>query len=120
MENLDLIILSTVVSTLFLVFGIVVYREFTNPENFKTGNNGGPRANMIKFVGSLFDQTESNTIPLEEKKVILYSIKRTISDMESDGVYFPEDIKEKLEQKRKELMCEYSGLPSPLSYESYK
>lgn len=118
MENLDLIILSTIVSTLFLVFGIFVYRELTNPDTFKESTEGGPRAQMIKFVGSLFDQTDSKTMPVEQKKVILTSIKRTISDMETDGVYFPEDIKEKLEQKRAELMCEYSGLPSPSSYQN--
>ena len=118
MENIDLIVLSSIVSTLFVVFGIVVYREFTNPDNFMVTKPGGLRTNMIKFVGSLFDQTNSKTMPIEQKKVILSSIKRTISDMESDGVYFPDDIKEKLEQKRVELMCEYSGLPSPASYEN--
>lgn len=119
MENLDLIIMSTIVSTLFLVFAVVVFREFTNPNNFKTTKQGGPRVKMIKFVGSLFDQTNSKELSIQEKQVLISSIKRTISDMESDGVYFPEEIKEKLEQKRKELNCEYSGLPSPMAYQDY-
>jgi hypothetical protein len=42
---------------------------------------------------------------------------RTISDMEDDGVYFPESIKNELEKKREELYCEYSNLPSVKSYE---
>ncbi len=37
--------------------------------------------------------------------------------MESDGVYFSEDVKQELEKKREEMMCEYSGLPSVKSYE---
>jgi hypothetical protein len=38
--------------------------------------------------------------------------------MESDGVYFTEEIKDKLEEYREETYCEYSGLPSPKAYES--
>jgi len=37
--------------------------------------------------------------------------------MESDGVYFPESVKIELEKKRKEMICEYSGLPSMKAYE---
>jgi hypothetical protein len=40
-----------------------------------------------------------------------------LSDMESDGVYFPEEIKIKLREIREELNCEYSGLPSVKFYE---
>ena len=45
---------------------------------------------------------------------------KTISDMESDGVYFPEEIKDKLQEYREEMHCEYSGLPSPKAYENVK
>jgi len=38
--------------------------------------------------------------------------------MESDGIYFPEKVKDDLQKKREELYCEYSGLPSPKSYET--
>jgi len=37
--------------------------------------------------------------------------------MESDGMYFPKEIKEKLEKEREELFCEYSGLPSVKAYQ---
>ena len=40
--------------------------------------------------------------------------------MESDGVYFPEEIKDKLQEYREEMHCEYSGLPSPKAYEDVK
>ncbi len=44
-------------------------------------------------------------------------IQRTLSDMESDGVYFSQDVKEKLKKDREELFCEYSGLPSVKAYQ---
>jgi hypothetical protein len=44
------------------------------------------------------------------------AIKRTMADMESDGVYFSPEDKKALEQKRKEMTCEYSGLPSVKAY----
>jgi hypothetical protein len=37
--------------------------------------------------------------------------------MESDGIYFPDDIKEQLKQQKEELHCEYSGLPSVRAYQ---
>ena len=37
--------------------------------------------------------------------------------MESDGIYFPEEVKEQLKEYREEMHCEYSGLPSPKSYD---
>jgi hypothetical protein len=45
---------------------------------------------------------------------------KTIADMESDGIYFPQEVKEKMKEYREELHCEYSGLPSPKSYENAK
>lgn len=44
------------------------------------------------------------------------TLERTISDMETDGVYFPPQIKQELKKRLEELHCEYSGLPSVLSY----
>jgi hypothetical protein len=41
---------------------------------------------------------------------------KQLSDMESDGVYFPDNVKILLEKKREERLCEYSGLPSPKAY----
>ena len=41
-----------------------------------------------------------------------------LADMESNGVYFSEDIKEELEKQREELLCEYSGLPSVKAYQN--
>jgi len=41
-----------------------------------------------------------------------------LADMEIDGIYFSEQIKEQLEKQREELYCEYSGLPSVKAYEN--
>jgi hypothetical protein len=118
MENLDIIILSTIVSTLFVVFGIVMYKELKNaPDQSNDLYETSPRANMIRFIGSIFDTEVTSKMTKKEKVAVYNAVKRTISDMESDGVYFPEDVKQKLEKKREEMMCEYSGLPSVKSYE---
>lgn len=118
MENLDIIILSTIITTLFVVFVITMWRELNavskNPPDYS--KETGPRANMINFIGSLFDlEASSKMSPLDKAKMYRV-IKRTIADMESDGVYFPKEIKEELKQKRNELVCHYSDLPSVMSY----
>jgi hypothetical protein len=120
MENLDIIILTSIVSTLFIVFGIAMYREFTNME--KNGYQYDPNAKkygrdaLFDMMARLFE----DEAPKEEKKVIYKAVKRTISDMESDGIYFSEEIKDKLQAYREEMHCEYSGLPSVISYDSKK
>jgi len=43
-----------------------------------------------------------------------------LADMESNGMYFSEDVKEELEKQREEFYCEYSGLLSPKAYEYVK
>lgn len=100
MENLDIYILTSVMVILFLVFIIGIYRAVKD-------------ADMLKLVGKMFD---NENIPNKEKKVIYKAIHRTMSDMESDGVYFPIEVKEELKRQKEELYCEYSGLPSVLAY----
>ncbi len=113
MENLDIIILTSILSTLFIVFGIVVYKEIKNNGFVSNGIEKGPRADMVRFMGRLFDQ--ESTKPVQKAK-LYQTIKRTISDMESDGVYFSEDVKEELKKRKDKMTCEYSGLPSVMSY----
>lgn len=119
MENIDIYILSSIVATLFAVFIITMWRELNavskNPPDYS--QERGPRADMIKFVGNIFDD---KNIPNKEKKMIVKAIARTISDMESDGLYFPDEVREEFKRQRDELNCEYSGLPSVKSYEEKK
>ncbi len=117
MQNLDIIILTSILSTLFIVFGIVVVRELSKPESeLQSSKEGGPRADFIRFVGRLFDEEATKKMSKKEKRAMYGAIKRTMADMESDGVYFSPEDKKALEQKRKEMTCEYSGLPSVKAY----
>lgn len=115
MENLDIIVLTSIVATLFLVFIIAIYREFKSigSKPYVYEKETGPRAQLVSFMGNLFNDT---SIKKEDKKTIFKAINRTIADMESDGMYFPEQVKEELKKQRDELNCEYSGLPSVLFY----
>lgn len=116
MENLDIIILTSVLSTLFVVFGVLMYKELSSVDEntYKTSKDGGPRVYLMKMMGRLFD----DEIPTDERKIIYKAVKRTMSDMESDGIYFPEEVRERLKEYRDELNCEYSGLPSVKFYEN--
>lgn len=121
MENIDIIILTSILSTLFVVFGIVMYKEFNNAfDQSHDIYEKGIRADMIRFIGSIFDTESTKKMTKKEKFTVFTAFNRTISDMEIDGVYFPKEIKDKLEEKRKELNCEYSGLPSVKSYDKIK
>ena len=116
MENLDIIVLTTILCTLFVVFGVLMYKELASVDEntYKTSKDGGPRVYLMKMMGRLFD----DEIPVKERQIIYKAVKRTMSDMESDGIYFPEEVKERLREYRDELNCEYSGLPSVKSYEN--
>jgi hypothetical protein len=117
MENLDIIILSTIVTTLFIVFGFVTIKELRSVDlNSKPSEETGPRANMIRFVGRLFDESETKKMNPRQQAMVYSNVKRTIADMETDGVYFPKEVKDKLKKKREELICNYSDLPSVMSY----
>ncbi len=116
MENLDIFILTSVVATLFVVFFVGCYRELKNVDenSYKYEKEGGPRVALFNMMARLF---EDEKIPKKEKKVIYKAMHKTIADMESDGIYFPKDIKEELKKQREELTCEYSGLPSVKTYD---
>ncbi len=120
MENLDIIILTTILSTLFIVFFGLMYREFSKMEKneykYDPNEKKYGREALLIFMQRLFDDETTKKMTKKEKRVMLSSVKRTIADMESDGVYFPIEIKEDLEKKRKEMTCEYSGLPSVKAY----
>lgn len=119
MENIDVIILTSIIATAFVVFIVATYREFMNmrknPQSYQTRNEGGPRAELVNFMSKLF---EDQKMSKKKKKVVYQAMFRTMADMESDGVHFPEDIKKELIKNREESICEYSGLPSPKFYES--
>ena len=83
MENIDLIVLTAIISVLFLVFIIATFREFSesNKTPFKGGKEKGIRADMIQFVGRIF--TDEKIDP-KEKRELLSIVKKTLSEMESN------------------------------------
>lgn len=116
MENLDIYLLTAVITTLFAVFIILIYRELSSVDenSHKHEKEGGPRVALFNLMARLF---EDETMPKKEKKKVYKAMYRTIADMESDGIRFSEEIKEEMKKAKEELNCEYSGLPSPKAYE---
>lgn len=119
MENFDVIILSAVAAIGFIIFIVGCFREFSKMEK----EEYRPSTNVRKFGrDAIYDMMErmfdDNKQTKEDKVKLIKTLDRTIADMESDGLYFSEEVKEKLEKEREELFCEYSGLPSPKAYEN--
>jgi hypothetical protein len=84
MENLDIILLTAVVSVLFLVFIIASYREFSimGKSGFKGGKEKGPRAEMVQFLQNVF--TDESIEP-RKKKELSSIIKKTLDEIDSGG-----------------------------------
>ena len=119
MENIEIVILSVVVMIAFVVFIVTSIREFSKmeKEEYKYDPKGSKlgRDAIYYLLESLFEDV---SLSKNDKKSLIKTIDRTMADMESDGIYFPEKIKDDLQKKRDELYCEYSGLPSPKSYDT--
>ncbi|MBK6991031.1 MAG: hypothetical protein IPH34_04040 [Chitinophagaceae bacterium] len=83
MENLDIIILTIIVSLLFLVFIIATYQELTSAKLTKTkfGKETGPRAAMIEFIGKIFT---GENIETTEKEKLIELMKKSLKDLEKD------------------------------------
>ena len=116
---MEIVLLSSIVVTLFVVFGIATYRELKvmSEKPYVYTKETGGRASLVNFVGRLFDnELASKKMTTKQKDIVYKAIYRTMADMESEGVYFPEDVKEEMKKQRDELHCNYSGLPSVLSY----
>lgn len=118
MENLDVIILSAFAATGFIIFIVGCFKEFSRMEKEEyrpsTANKKFGRDAVYDLMERMFDDTKQTK---EEKVKLIKTLDRTIADMESDGMYFSEEVKQKLEKEREELFCEYSGLPSPKAYD---
>ena len=110
MENLDVIILSAFVTIGFLIFIVGCLREFSKME--KEGYTYTPtrkkfgRDAVYDMMERLFDDTKQTK---EDKVKLINTLDRTIADMESDGMYFSDEVKEKLEKEREELFRFYAG-----------
>ena len=120
MGNIDLIVLTTMVVIAFGIFIVKSIKEFTKMDtqdySHNTRNPKFGRDAVYNMLERLFNDANTKT----QKADLIKTIDRTISDMESDGVYFSEEVKQKLEKEREDLFCEYSGLPSPMAYNTIK
>ena len=68
--DMDIILLTAVISTLFIVFIIAVYREFAVMENetYVFQKETGPRAGLVNFVGNL---ASNKSLTASEKKLFI-------------------------------------------------
>ena len=84
MENLDIILFTTIVIILFLVFILATFKEIMEDAKspHKGGKERGPRADMMEFVGRIFSDDH---IKPQEKKELLNIIKKKIDDIEVDA-----------------------------------
>ena len=100
--EMDVVILTAIIVTLFIVFIIAVYREFSVMENetYVFQKESGPRAGLVNFVGNL---AANKSLSTSERKSIYKAMNRNIADMESDGVYFDEIVKEMIKEQMAEL-----------------
>jgi hypothetical protein len=100
MENLDIIILTVVVVIAFIVFIVTSIQEFKkmedSPYEFERAS-GITRAALFNLLSSLVDDEE---LPEKNREKFKSTIKRTISDMETDGVYFNKDDKKAIKKER--------------------
>lgn len=101
MENLDVIILTILVVVSFVIFIATSVKEFSKmeeePYKFEKAS-GFTRAALFNVLSSLFTEED---ISEQTKNRIKNNLKRTISDMETDGVYFSDEIEKKSTKEKK-------------------
>lgn len=101
MENLDVIILTIAVAIAFVIFIITSLKEISQmadePYKFEKPS-GFTREALFDALSSLFDDDE---ISVKNRKKFKATLARTISDMETDGMYFNK-TKESLDKEKSE------------------
>jgi len=101
MENLDVIILTILVVVSFVIFIATSVKEFgrmeEEPYEYEKAS-GFTRAALFNMLSSLFTEED---ISEQARKRIKNNLKRTISDMETDGVYFSDQTEKKIKREKK-------------------
>ena len=79
-NNTDIIVLTSVLIVLFLVFIIATVREFNimSTTKFVEKEEGGPRAEMMRFIGKLFTD---DRIDAGKKITFMNAVKTIIEDL---------------------------------------
>lgn len=96
---MDIIILSIIISILFIVFafGPILFQEYSMA---KKGNSD---IDFNQFIQRYFESDKSlDSMSVLERKVLYEKVSSNIADMEGNGVYFPEQIKKELEKRKTE------------------
>jgi len=97
---MDILVLTIVISLLFIVFafGPILFQEFS------IAKKGNPDINFNEFVQKYFANEKSLTkMDLADRKALYEKVSSNIAEMEASGVYFPDQIKQELEKRKKEL-----------------
>lgn len=97
---MDIIILSAIISLLFIFFGLgpILFQEYT------LARKTNPDINFNQFVQKYFANEKSlDKMDSKDRKTLYEKVSSNIADMEGSGVYFPDHIKEELEKRKKEL-----------------
>ena len=79
-NNTDIIVLTSVIIVLFIVFIIATVREFNimSITKFVEKEEGGPRAEMMRFIGKLFTDDRIDT---GKKITFMNAVKPIIEDL---------------------------------------
>ena len=83
-NNTDIIVLTSIIIVLFLVFIIATVRELNtiSTTKFVEKEEGGPRAEMLRFIGKLFTD---DRIDAGKKITFMNAVKPIIEDMEKEN-----------------------------------
>jgi len=81
-NNTDIIVLTSVIIVLFIVFIIATIREFNtiNATTFVEKEEGGPRAEMLRFIGKLF---MDDRIDEAKKADLINAVRNALEETES-------------------------------------
>ena len=79
-NNTDIIVLTSVIIVLFIVFIIATVREFNtmSTTKFVEKEEGGPRAEMMRFIGKLFTD---DRIDAGKKIIFMNAVKTAMEDL---------------------------------------
>ena len=82
-NNTDIIVLTSVIIVLFLVFIIATVREFNimSTTKFVEKEEGGPRAEMMRFIGKLFTDDRIDT---GKKIAFMNAVKTAMEDLPAE------------------------------------
>ncbi len=82
-NNTDIIVLTSIIIVLFLVFIIATVRELNtiSTTKFVEKEEGGPRAEMLRFIGKLFTD---DRIDAGKRITFMNAVKPMLEDMQKE------------------------------------